>query len=361
MTFRRTAAACVGAMALAVLAACTSGAKPVAAQVSASTSDAPTPTPAPTETTATPSPLPSASTATAPPPRVPPERSLSGLPGTAHKPVIAIKIDDMPPAHPQTAVDGADIVYVEAVEGGATRLMAIFQSHLPDVVGPVRSGRESDLEVLAAYGKVALVYSGAQAGVESLIRASPQRAFSEGAAGFFRSYERHAPYNLYISPQKLLAAHPSLPDAHDIGFVFGDPLPGGKPATFLSAAMSSYVTYSFAYDASSQRWLASIGRRASVQSDGKPLWATNVLVQQVTVTSSRFHDILGLNTPRSHTVGSGAFWLARPDGTVFTGTWTRDTASAPTRYVDSSGVPVTFAPGRTWVLLAPKGHGVTVR
>jgi hypothetical protein len=359
VTFRRTAAVGIGAAALTLLAACTSSAKPVAAQVTASTSDSPTPTPS--ETPATPSPSATTTSASPSPVTVPADRSLSGLPGTAGKPVIAIKIDDTPPAHPQTAVDGADIVYVEAVEGGATRLMAVFQSTLPDVVGPVRSGRESDLEVLAAYGKVALVYSGAQGGVEALIRASPQRAFEEGAAGFFRSSARHAPYNLYMAPQKLLAAHPNLPTAHDIGFVFGAPIAGGKPATYLSANMSSYVTYSFAYDASGQRWLASIGKRASTQTDGQPLWATNVLVQEVTVTSSRFHDILGLNTPRSHTVGSGKFWLARPDGTVFTGTWTRESALSPTRYVDASGVPVTFAPGRTWVVLAPKGNGVTVR
>jgi hypothetical protein len=289
-------------------------------------------------------------------------RSLSGLAGTAGKPVIAIKIDNTPPARPQTGVNSADIVYLEDVEGGATRFMAVFQSTLPTLVGPIRSGRITDIEILAAYGRVALVYSGAQPRVESAIRAAPLRPFAEGEApGFIRTTDRYAPYNLYLDPQKLLAAHHELPTANGIGLLFGPAGSATTPATAASVVMTPNETYGFAFDAASSHWLVSVDGRALRQSNGDRLSATNVLVQQVRVTGSAFHDVLGNVTPRTYTVGSGTFRLLRPDGTVTTGTWKRPKASGPTTYTDASGAPATFAPGRTWIVLAPKGNKVTVK
>jgi hypothetical protein len=289
-------------------------------------------------------------------------RSLSGLPGTIGKPVIAIKIDNTPPARPQTAVNSADLVYLEDVEGGATRFMAVFQSTLPPLVGPIRSGRITDIEILAAFGRVALVYSGAQPRVLSAIHAAPLRPIAEGEApGFIRTTDRYAPYNLYVNPQRLLAARPDLPTANGIGLVFGPTSPAATPATSASVVMTQDETYGFSYDAGTQHWLVSVDARALHQSNGDRLSATNVLVQEVRVTGSAYHDVLGNVTPRTYTVGSGTFRLLRPDGTVTTGTWKRPTATGPTTYTDSSGAPATFAPGRTWIVLAPKGNKVTVK
>jgi hypothetical protein len=350
VTFRRPAVAAAALAVLAALGACTGHHTPVAGTTVTQSTDSPVAS----SDTATPA------TSSTPSTSAGSSFGLAGSAESAGKPVIAVKIDNTPPARPQTNVNAADIVYVELVEGDATRLMAVYQSTLPQVVGPVRSGRESDLEILAAFGRVALAYSGANRGVERLIKAAPLRSYEEGAPGFFRSSGRHAPYNLYVNPQRLLAAHPDLPTARDIGFVFGAALPDGAPASSITVSMSPYTKYSFLYDAAADHWLAAINGRPTVQVDGQRLWAGNVLVQQVSVNGSRFHDVLGLVTPRSHTVGSGPFTLLRPDGTQFHGTWTRASASEPTTYLDSSGVAVTLAPGRTWVLLAPKGNSVVV-
>ena len=56
--------------------------------------------------------------------------SISGLPGV-DGPVLAVKIDDTRQAHPQIGLEDADIVYIEQVEGGLTRLAAIFSSKIP--------------------------------------------------------------------------------------------------------------------------------------------------------------------------------------------------------------------------------------
>jgi len=86
---------------------------------------------------------------------------LSGREGT-NGPVLAVKIDDTNAAHPQIGLEDADVVYIEQVEGGLTRLAAIFSSVIPERVGPVRSARISDIDILSQYGRVAFAYSGAQ-------------------------------------------------------------------------------------------------------------------------------------------------------------------------------------------------------
>ncbi|WP_343244959.1 DUF3048 domain-containing protein, partial [Streptomyces sp. SID14478] len=97
--------------------------------------------------------------------------------------LLAVKIDNVGAARPQTGLQDADIVYAEQVEGGLSRLMAVFGSRLPEVVGPVRSARETDLELLRQFDRPTLAYSGAQGGVQRLIDAAPLRAVPQGAGG----------------------------------------------------------------------------------------------------------------------------------------------------------------------------------
>ena len=79
----------------------------------------------------------------------------TGEPVQALGPVLAVKIDNLAPARPQTGLTGADIVYVLPVEGGLSRFLAVFSSHSPPVIGPVRSAREDDLELLRQFGRPA--------------------------------------------------------------------------------------------------------------------------------------------------------------------------------------------------------------
>ena len=87
--------------------------------------------------------------------------SISGRIGS-DGPILVVKIDDTFAAHPQAGLEDADVVYIEQVEGGLTRLAAVFSSKIPDVIGPVRSARISDIELLEQFGRVAFAYSGAQ-------------------------------------------------------------------------------------------------------------------------------------------------------------------------------------------------------
>src|SRR4051794_7778966 len=79
----------------------------------------------------------------------------TGRPGVRNGPVLVVKIDNTRSAKPQRGLRSADIVYVEQVEGGLSRVMAVFSSTLPPQVGPVRSARISDLHILPQFGRPA--------------------------------------------------------------------------------------------------------------------------------------------------------------------------------------------------------------
>ena len=98
--------------------------------------------------------------------------ALTGLPGTVpDRPAAVVKIDNGGPARPQTGLNAADIVVEEEVEGGITRFAAVFHS-TPSVVGPVRSGRTTDIGIINGLGSPLLLYSGANQVTDALPRPS---------------------------------------------------------------------------------------------------------------------------------------------------------------------------------------------
>ncbi len=117
---------------------------------------------------------------TAPAPKHVRVAALTGLPDptavTKRRSALTIKIDNTPEAHPQIGVNEADVVYEEIVEGGITRLAAIFNSNLPTVVGPVRSVRRTDRQIVYPIGGIFAFSGGAQYAVSS-IETAPVKLF----------------------------------------------------------------------------------------------------------------------------------------------------------------------------------------
>lgn len=152
--------------------------------------------------------------------------------------VLAVKIDNVSAARPQTGLDAADIVYAEQVEGGLSRLMAVFATEFPETVGPVRSARESDLELLRQFHEPTLAFSGAQGKLLPLIDRAPLRAETPEDAedAYFRGDEKPIPHNLYLRPDELIDSPPGA-DALTTGFRFGPAPAGGAPRTPARSAI----------------------------------------------------------------------------------------------------------------------------
>src|SRR4051795_9013931 len=89
---------------------------------------------------------------------------LTGLPledaSKATRVALIVKLDNANEARPQAGLIEADVVFEEQVEGGITRLAAVFQSNDASPVGPIRSVRTTDINIFSALNKPMLGYSG---------------------------------------------------------------------------------------------------------------------------------------------------------------------------------------------------------
>jgi hypothetical protein len=265
--------------------------------------------------------------------------------------VLAVKIDNIGYARPQTGLTHADIVYVLPVEGGLSRFLAVFSSDYPPVIGPVRSAREDDLELLRQFGRPAFAYSGATATLLPYIHRTARIVdlYDGIASGYYRDTSRIAPYNLYARTRQLLRQAPRASAAHDIGFRFGPPPAGGKPTRSASVSYPA-ASFRFIWSAAKERWLVSMDGRPAVTTDGGRLSPATVVIQYTTVRTSRFLEY-GKPPPYAESTGSGTALVLR-DGKAWTARWSRPKANGGTTFTTPTGHPMTFAPGQVWIVLA---------
>ncbi|HVW35394.1 MAG TPA: DUF3048 domain-containing protein [Acidimicrobiia bacterium] len=284
---------------------------------------------------------------------------------SASRPAIAVKIDNAPEARPQSGLDAADVVYEEVVEGGVTRFIAVFQSAAPGgngLAGPVRSVRPMDPNVLAAYhGLVA--YSGGIPAFVSLLRKAPVQDVDVDVATDAYTWDksRQAPHNEYVSPEKLWPKakgdHTDPPRAMFEFRSAGAPF-DGIPATHVAIPYSPRQTSVYDWDAGAGTWKRTSNGTAHTVASGAQIAPQNVIVQFVSLHTLDYVDQSGTKVVESTVTGSGDAWIFS-DGKVVKGHWSKDSASAITRYTDANGNAVKLTPGRTWVHFAPVGTPVT--
>ncbi|MTD16377.1 DUF3048 domain-containing protein [Nakamurella sp. YIM 132087] len=268
-------------------------------------------------------------------------------------PVVAVKIDNTYFDVAQFGVSKADVVFVEQVEGGLTRLIAVFHTNLDQEVGPVRSVRTTDAELLPAFGTPALVFSGGAQGPLDALASTSVVNTSDLQTGYFRSDVASGSYNLHANLAEVVASTSGLTPARSIGFTFAATdarVAKGSAATEIAVTMQAGLT-TFSWNGSAYARMRNGEAMADYQGD--PQLADNVLVQSVVDEPDGTYDTVGSPSYISHTVGSGAVTLYR-DGKALEGTWSRDSVDGTFSYLDAAGKPLPFKPGRTWVILAPQ-------
>jgi DUF3048 family protein len=259
--------------------------------------------------------------------------------------VLAVKIENIAQARPQSGLDQADVVVVEEVEARLTRLIAVYHRSFPRRVGPVRSARNTDAQLLPVFGKPGLVYSGANRRVQRNLDRSSVRLIQRST----RDPRRAAPHNVFVD-LRAIERSADLRAARPMGWTFArddpawaraatDATPagrvGGDRMTFVRSG-GSYVV----------RW-----NGKPYDGDGRAARTDNVVVMTVRTRPDGNADVNGVRSVKSETVGHGAVTVYR-DGRRRSGTWHRSSKAGPLRLVDAGGDPISLRPGRTWVLLS---------
>jgi hypothetical protein len=275
---------------------------------------------------------------------------LTGL-AKSGNPVVAVKIEDTALGRPQVGIDKADIVYVEQVEGGLTRLLAVFNSSLPKVE-PVRSVRPSDPELAEQFGNIILVASGgSRAGIAPLIK-SPLHAVinDRGDAGFTRDPNRNAPENLRAN-LAAIAAKTHGPQAADIGLTWSTRLTGpSKRGTTVRTRIGN-TDVGFQWKASARKYVRIIDGAVQKTAAGALIETPNVVVQFCHITKyAADRDVLGNPAQYTHTVGQGRAVVFR-NGRRIEGTWSRPSVQNGTSLRTAAGRPIALMPGGAWFVL----------
>jgi hypothetical protein len=286
---------------------------------------------------------PTATPTTTPTPRPKSTDPLTGGKVSNHA-VIAAKVENIAAARPQVGLGLADITFIEEVEGAQTRLIAVYHTRFPERLGPIRSARSTDVQLLPLFSKPGLVYSGANSSVQRRINNAAIVPIPRST----RDHNRVAPHNVFVN-LAAIARSTKLREATPIGWTFGDVVPGAPSKTSVKVRVG-HDTFGFGYSAGryTVRWNGS----RYADGDTRAITKTdNVVIMKVHNHPDGNRDVLGAPSVQSDTVGKGAVTIYR-DGKKISGQWKRTKESAPLRFTDRSGDPIALKPGQTWVALA---------
>jgi hypothetical protein len=262
-------------------------------------------------------------------------------------------------------VESADVVYVEQVEGGLTRLAAIYTSKLPPLIGPIRSARISDIELLAQFGRVGFAYSGAQSKMRPVIAAANLENLSaerNPPSIYGKDPDRQGPVDMILKPDLLLEranANPKIriETATASVFPFGD-APKGETNTAVAKVKWPSAKYELRWDSTNEKWLIYFNEKPNMAANGEHLYADTAIIQIVSITPSIYGDKFGEITPFSKTTGSGKAVMLR-DGFSYQISWQRNLETDVTTWMSEDGGVANFKPGRTWIFLTDKAPVLT--
>ena len=270
--------------------------------------------------------------------------------------VLVAKMDNTESSRPQIGLSKADMVVEELVEGGLTRLMAIYQCSTAPAVGPIRSARISDADLLALLHGSVLGFSGANPKDLPPIEAHGDTvliSMDSNPSIFPRNYSRPAPHNVFASTTNIL--HAGQADRHDLKapaplFSYGALDPSAKRAHHISL---SWPAASAQWSWDGHEWLRTQDGLPDKLADGTQISTKNIVVLSVDIASTGLRDVLGNASPLDVTVGHNKVWVLR-NGRMIAGVWKRPDVTSPLRLVNHQGHVIKLAPGRTWIELLPK-------
>lgn len=290
---------------------------------------------------------------------------LSDLPtkdGVPDRPALGVKVENIEAARPQAGLNKADIVYEEPVEGGITRFMAIYQCREAKRIGPIRSARLVDADILRQFGSPVFAFAGGVPAVVSAVdEAGAVSIAFDGTSDFFEEDpNRSEPHHVFSSTSVLYGEAGGGPPEPVFTFDSEKPSPvGSKLAREIHVDFSPSADVFWNFNRKKGLWMRSHGEEPHTMEDGSQVSAINVIVQVVEVRPSEIVDAAGNPSPEIDAIGSGKAYVFR-NGRVIEGRWVREDEDDLTEFVNAAGETIPLAPGPTWVELFPSDRAIEV-
>ena len=312
-----------------------------------------------------------------PEPDLGPTNPLTGLPteiDLSNNRPLAIMINNISAALPQLGISEADILYEMLVEGGITRMLAIFQDATgAGTIGSIRSARPYYVDVAQSYDAIYIHAGGSDQAYSVLSSRDITRL--DGVHGrqtqiFYRDPNRSNmafEHRLVTSGQRIAEFFPTYDfrKVHEDGYVRnlsfvddGSPA-GGSAASEFTVRFSTGKTTSFAYSADDNLYYLSQSMRGYNGpyidgNDSSQLAFTNVIVLKTSISqipNDAYHRL------RIATTGSGSGYFAC-GGSYTEINWSRENDSAQFEYTLDDGSALSLGRGRTYICIVPNDFDV---
>jgi len=280
--------------------------------------------------------------------------------------VIAVKVDNAPEAGPAIGIQDAELIIEAPVEGGLTRLTAMFFDNEPNVIGPIRSVRPVDADLLVPW-KPFLVTTGGQRFVYQDLVAGGVEILDEGTDGLFQQIERREPYHLVATvPLIEQQAGEGTPPVQVLPF--GDGPLDGTPATTIGIPFSGIADVEWTFDADAGTYSRAVAGEPYVifpeysvdNADLVDFTTDTVIVIKAAQRSAGYTDTAGADVPTFDVIGFGDVMVFH-GGEVRNGQWLRGAQSDGWVFLDEGGASFTIPPGRVWLEVVPRFVDVAVQ
>ena len=296
------------------------------------------------------------------------ERSpLTGLTlknGLPDNPVFVVKVENTDNGAPQYGLNKADLVFEELVEGGLTRLAALYYSNLPSKVGHVRSMRATDIGIAGPVNGQ-IVASGGANGTYNRVKSAGIKVFSEdrGAPGFSSDPSKARPYNRLINLQTL--AKKAKTTAIRVNYLpwltmpaKATPTPSDGTTTAPAPKTATKLDVGFS-NSTHTRWKLKDGswqRTNGHAASGQDFKADTLIILFAKVGNAGYLDPAGNTVPETIFKGSGKAMLFHGKN-VTDATWTKTSLKQQITLTGKDGKSIGVDPGHVWIELVPKDGG----
>lgn len=277
---------------------------------------------------------------------------------SANQPVVAVMVENHVAARPQSGLAAASVVYEVPVEANYTRFLTLFPLNaVVQKVGPVRSARPYFLDWVAEWSRPLYAHVGGSPEALEIIKSRGVFDLNEMYRGwyFWRSTDRSAPHNTYISSdlwQKAWADYRGGTEPAKTKWVFA------TTTAWCTSDCVNTLKVDFLPPAYAAEWRysTSTGRYGRWQIEGKHLdqdgvtqiKADTIVVQKVQETVTDEVGRLEIGT-----IGSGEA-LVFTQGRVQIGRWRKNSVDAQTEWVNEVGAPLVLSPGKIWLEIVPQ-------
>lgn len=275
---------------------------------------------------------------------------------------IAVMIDnDDSESRPHSGIEDAYLLYEMPVEGGSTRIMALFKDAQTEKIGPVRSSRHYFLDY-AMENNAIYVHFGwspkAQQDIKSLYINNINGVMGEDYQTYWREQKYAGDWHsAYTSIKNILANANKkgygLQTDKKLPFTLSQAeteLPNSHTANKLTINYASFYNVVYSYDSAKATYVRYINRDVHKTSKGVVLCAKNIIMQKARVYP------LGDGSDRVQidTVGKGS-GVYLSGGKYTNIKWQKDSRSQSTKYYYENDEEVKLNPGVTYINLVAEG------